>query len=44
MLLETLDGAIADCYHRNITSYMDTHNRVKLLYTWQDVARRTEKV
>lgn len=44
VLLETLDGAIEDCHQGNVTPHVDAHNRVKQLYTWQDVARRTEKV
>ena len=44
MLLETLDSAIEDCRNGRVTPPLDIHNRVKLLYTWQDVAGRTEKV
>lgn len=44
VLLETLDSAIEDCRNGRVTPPLDTHNRVKLLYTWQDVAGRTEKV
>ena len=44
VLLETLDGVIEDCRQGDVTPHVDAHNRVKQLYTWQDVARRTEKV
>lgn len=44
VLLETLDSTIEDCRNGRVTPPLNTHNRVKLLYTWQDVAGRTEKV
>ena len=44
VLLETLDSAIEDCRQGSITPHVEAHNRVKLLYTWQNVAKRTEEV
>ncbi|XP_064642386.1 phosphatidylinositol N-acetylglucosaminyltransferase subunit A-like [Lineus longissimus] len=43
-LVEELDKAIQDCIQGNVIPAHDSHMIVKNLYTWHDVARRTEIV
>ena len=43
-LVTCLDNAISDHRHGNVLSPFDAHNRIKDLYTWPNVARRTEIV
>ena len=43
-LLESLEDAIADHRHGNVVPPFEAHQRIKHMYTWPNVARRTEKV
>ncbi len=43
-LTESLEEAIEASVTGNVYSPHDVHERVRKLYTWQDVARRTERV
>ena len=43
-LREELERAIADKRSGKNVPPFEAHNRIKLLYTWRDVAHRTEKV
>jgi hypothetical protein len=43
-LVEEVDKAIQDRIHGNVIPAHDGHMIVKNLYTWHDVARRTEIV
>ncbi|KAL5014898.1 hypothetical protein ScPMuIL_009168 [Solemya velum] len=43
-LVEALNRAIEDCRKGEIMPPFETHERIKQLYTWKDVARRTEIV
>lgn len=43
-LVTCLDKAISDHRHGNVISPLEAHDRIKNLYTWPNVARRTELV
>ncbi len=43
-LTESLEEAIEAAVSGNVYHPQDMHERVRKLYTWQDVARRTERV
>ena len=43
-LTEALDKAIQNCFAGELWNVWDVHKSVESLYTWQDVARRTEQV
>ena len=43
-LVTALDGAISDHRHGNTLPPFEAHKRIRNLYTWPNVARRTEIV
>lgn len=43
-LVEALENAIADKLSGNVVDPFEAHRRVQQLYTWQNVATRTEAV
>ncbi|XP_052212714.1 phosphatidylinositol N-acetylglucosaminyltransferase subunit A-like isoform X2 [Dreissena polymorpha] len=43
-LVEKLEEAICDCRRGNVMPPMEAHNRIQNMYTWPNVARRTEVV
>ena len=43
-LTEALEQAIQSHRQGTRISHQEMHSRIKVLYTWQDVAKRTEKV
>jgi len=43
-LIEALSSAILDCQHGTAIDPFEAHECVRKLYTWQNVAERTERV
>ena len=39
-----LDRAVADAKNNTVVAPEEAHDRIKTMYTWQNVARRTERV
>lgn len=43
-LVMALDRAVRDAQNNTLVSPKEAHDRIKTMYTWQNVARRTERV
>lgn len=43
-LVMALDRAVTDARNNTLVLPEEAHDRIKTMYTWQNVARRTERV
>ena len=43
-LVMALDRAVTDAQNNTLVVPEEAHDRIKTMYTWQNVARRTERV
>ena len=43
-LVKELDRAVTDARKNTLVVPEEAHDRIKTMYTWQNVARRTERV